>query len=367
MRPRRGCTHATDVPGEPVAGALAVPGTQRFVLVRDTGGDEWFQLYATGLTAIRCVSPRRVRAIRWVLFSPDGKLLAWSRATKGSADYSIFIADPPTRAARGVYREAGSVGPDGHFSRSRPRLLFMPGSFESRVATDGARSCVGQGNADRSAGRQGSVQERALLRSAATGCPCSTDQDSDFGVLLEIEVRERQGTVRGAGLKWDIRIVHLSDDARLLAYSVNEDGFSRVAVRISSRVALCRSRVAAAAFCEKMAFSPDATQLAFDLSTATSVGDVWSWTVKAGKLTRWTTSELGGLDPARLASRSWCASNRSTGPVGARVLYRPVGVGPRRAHSRDHGYYGGPEAQTRPRGISARSISRQCSGYGHPA
>ncbi|HEY7642162.1 MAG TPA: hypothetical protein VH814_20690, partial [Steroidobacteraceae bacterium] len=31
---------------EPVASAIAIPGTDRFVFVRDTGGDEWFQLYA---------------------------------------------------------------------------------------------------------------------------------------------------------------------------------------------------------------------------------------------------------------------------------------------------------------------------------
>jgi hypothetical protein len=35
---------------EPVAGAWAIPGTQRFVFMRDSGGDEWFQLYAMGLT-----------------------------------------------------------------------------------------------------------------------------------------------------------------------------------------------------------------------------------------------------------------------------------------------------------------------------
>src|SRR5678816_1173028 len=33
---------------EPVAGAVAIPGTQRFVFTRDTGGDEWFQSYVAG-------------------------------------------------------------------------------------------------------------------------------------------------------------------------------------------------------------------------------------------------------------------------------------------------------------------------------
>ena len=34
---------------EPVADAETIPGTSRFLFQRDTGGDEWFQLYAMGL------------------------------------------------------------------------------------------------------------------------------------------------------------------------------------------------------------------------------------------------------------------------------------------------------------------------------
>ena len=35
---------------EPVGDAETVPGTNRFLIERDTGGDEWFQIYAMGLT-----------------------------------------------------------------------------------------------------------------------------------------------------------------------------------------------------------------------------------------------------------------------------------------------------------------------------
>ena len=45
---------------EPVAEAKSVPGTSRFVLSRDTGGDEWFQLYTRGLvgSAAQITEPR---------------------------------------------------------------------------------------------------------------------------------------------------------------------------------------------------------------------------------------------------------------------------------------------------------------------
>ena len=54
-------------------------------------------------------------------------MLAWSRATKGSAEYSIYVADPSdARSAKSVYREAGSIGPDD-ISADRGKVLFTRG------------------------------------------------------------------------------------------------------------------------------------------------------------------------------------------------------------------------------------------------
>src|SRR4030095_9940898 len=104
---------------EPVAGAITIPGTQRFVFVRDTGGDEWFQIYATGLTGDPAQLTESGTRNQSAVFSPDGKLIAWSRATKGSAEYAIYVADPAdARSAKSVHREAGSIAP-AHLSAAR--------------------------------------------------------------------------------------------------------------------------------------------------------------------------------------------------------------------------------------------------------
>ena len=57
-------------------------------------------------------------------FSPDGKLLAYSRATKGSAEYSIYVSDPSDpRSAKSVYRDAGSISPED-VSADHAQVLF---------------------------------------------------------------------------------------------------------------------------------------------------------------------------------------------------------------------------------------------------
>ena len=67
--------------------------------MRDTGGDEWFQIYAAGLTGEPQQLTEAGTRNQSLAFSPDGQMIAWARATKGSAEYAIYVADPPTRAA----------------------------------------------------------------------------------------------------------------------------------------------------------------------------------------------------------------------------------------------------------------------------
>ena len=98
---------------EPVAEASTIPGSGRFVLTRDTGGDEWFQLYAMvpGGQPVRLTEPGTRN--QGLVFSKDGKLMAWSRGIKGSGDYAIFTADPANPASRRLaFQGKGAIGPE---------------------------------------------------------------------------------------------------------------------------------------------------------------------------------------------------------------------------------------------------------------
>jgi dipeptidyl aminopeptidase/acylaminoacyl peptidase len=93
---------------------------------------------------------------------------------------------------------------------------------------------------------------------------------------------------------------------------------------------------------------PDGSTLAFSLSTATSAGDVWSWDIAAGKLTRWTHSELGSLDPGSLAEPRLIRFSSFDGLSVPAFVYRPaqVAAGSRTPVVID--IHGGPESQTKP-------------------
>ena len=332
---------------EAIAAARAIPGTQRFVYQRDTGGDEWFQLYATGLTGDPLQVTEPGTRNQGAAFSPDGKMLAWSRATKGSAEYAIYVADPSdARSAKSVYREQGSINPDD-ISVDRTKVLFTRGisNRESKLFMLDLAS----GKATQIAPKVSKVlyQNARLSRDGRSVYAIST-KDSDFGRLVQIDIATGKDTVLTTDLKWDVDTFAMSDDDRLLAYVVNEDGFSNVVVRdMVTRRALPQPQLPRGVL-QNIEFSPDNSKLAFDLSTATSAGDVWTWEVTGGNLTRWTTSELGGLDPAKLAEPQLIRFKSFDGLSVPALVYRPVGVAADFRTPVIMDIHGGPESQSRP-------------------
>jgi dipeptidyl aminopeptidase/acylaminoacyl peptidase len=332
---------------EVVESAAAIPGTQRFVFQRDTGGDEWFQLYATGLTGdpVQLTEPGTRNGSP--VFSPDGKLLAYSRATKGSAEYAIYVADPSdARSAKSVYREPGSIGPDD-ISADRSKILFTR-SISNRESQMFVLD-LASGKATQVAPKAGKVlyTNARLARDDRSVYAIST-KGSDFGRLVQVDIASGKDTVLTPDVKWDVEKFTISDDDRLLAYAMNEDGFSNIVVRdLVTRRALPQPQLPRGVL-EKMEFSPDRTKLAFDLSTATSAGDVWTWDVTGGQLTRWTTSELGGLDPAKLAEPQLVRFKSFDGLSVPALVYRPVGIAADVRTPVIMDIHGGPESQSRP-------------------
>jgi len=332
---------------EPVAGATTIPGTQRFVFVRDTGGDEWFQIYSAGLTGEPQQLTEAGTRNQSIAFSPDGQMIAWARATKGSAEYAIYVADPSDpRSVKSVYREAGSVGPSD-VAADRTQVLFTRdiSNRESKLFVLDLAS----GKTKEIAPKAGKVRY-ADARFARDGRSVYviSDRNSDFGRLVQIDIASGKDTVLTPDLKWDVDTFTISDDDRLLAYSVNEDGFSKVVVRdLVTRRALPQPELPRGVL-QSMAFSPDKSKLAFDLSTATSAGDVWTWDVTGAQLSRWTNSELGGLDPSKLAEPQLVRFNSFDGQSISALVYRPAGIAPDFKTPVIMDIHGGPEGQTRP-------------------
>ena len=332
---------------EPVAGAATIPGSDRFVMTRDTGGDEWFQLYTRGLAGTATQLTEAGTRNQAPVFSKDGALMAWARATKGSAAYAILGIDPKVGGkARTLYQSDGAVAPAA-IAPDAARLVFVRSLsnredqlFELDLTTGKATRIAPKAEA--------AIYRAPRYLPGGRKLIAISDRGSDTRRLVEIDIATGEQTVLTPDLRWDVEDFDLTDDGRVLAYSVNEDGFSRVVVQDRVTRRALPQPVLPRGVLTALKFSPDGRNLAIGLTSATSAGDVWSWAVGGGDLTRWTVSELGDLDPATLAEPELIRFKSFDGLSVPAFVYRPKGVSAGTRTPVIIDIHGGPEAQTRP-------------------
>ncbi|NBU29658.1 MAG: S9 family peptidase, partial [Caulobacteraceae bacterium] len=332
---------------EPVAGAEAIPGSaDRFVFTKDTGGDEYFQGYLSGLTGGETVFTEPGTRNQSLVFSKDGKTLAWARVGKGDPDYDIVtmtVGDPASR--RTVFEGTGATAPVAWSPDGKTLLLgrYLSATSSKLYLLDLATGKAKEINPSKTEiaydGGQFTPDGLSLL--------LTTDQGSDFKRLVQMDLATgRMTPVSPTDLTWDIETFDLSPDGRILAYSVNEGGRSRVVVQdLKTRRALPQPQLPVGVLAA-LKFSPDGQSLAIGLNAATSPADVWVFKPEGGELIRWTYSEAGGLDLKALSEPTLATFKSFDGLTVPAWVYRPARINGRAPVIID--IHGGPEGQDRP-------------------
>lgn len=333
--------------GEPVSGAKTVPGQKRFVLTRDTGGDEWFQLFVRDLDGVGQPLTEPVTRNQSPVFAKDGSLLVWSRATKGSADYAIMAADPADpKSRRLVWQGTGAVGPQD-ISADKTAVLLAKGISNREnhlMLLDLASGKVTP--LDWSVKAKARFEDPRFIE-GGKAIVAITNAGTDTRRLVRIDAATGRMTALSREPGWDVEAYDLSPDGRTIAYTLNEDGYSRVIVMplaggAGMSPSLPRGVVTA------LSFSPDGGKLAVGLTNATTAGDVWTVELGNQAITRWTQSEPGELDPAKLVEPQLVRFTSFDGLTVPAFVYRPKNAAPDAKLPVIIDIHGGPEAQSRP-------------------
>lgn len=328
---------------EPVGGGDVSPAGGSFIFGKDTGGDEFFQGYlfdlATGEVTQFTEPGTRNGGLAW---SDDGSQAAWYRSTAGDANWDIMVGDPrDPDSVRVAHEGEGALFPvDWSADGSKMLVQQYISITKSRVFTlDLASGSFTEFNPDEDVAYSGA----ALL--ADGDILTVTDKDSEFANLVRFDSETGEITNYTADIDWGVAGWDVSPDETTVVFTLNEGGLGTIKLLDLESGAVTDGPELPVGIAGGTTFSPDGTQVGFTFNGATSPADAWSFDIETLDLTRWTTAEVGGLNPDRFVTPElFTYPNNAEMDIPA-FKYIPEGEGPHPVIIQIHG---GPEAQSRP-------------------
>jgi dipeptidyl aminopeptidase/acylaminoacyl peptidase len=321
------------------------------VFLRDAGGDENYQLEyldPAAATPVRLTDGRGRTSLG--VWSPDGTQYAFPWTVRTGVQTDIYVDDPLDRMQPRMVFEAAETGWDvADWSPDGKSLLLL------RVVSVNESYLYVYDLATRERREIETSKEKASRGPAVfardgKGVYYVSDLGGEFRTLRHVDLASGKVTPHTDHLRWDIDDIAISRDGRHLAYVVNEDGANRLHAMDLVRKAELTPPELPFGVIGSIGFDPAGGRIAFTLQTPTQPNDAWVWTLADGGLERWTESEIGPLDAAKLLAPTLVRFPTFDQFQGRprqipAWLYKPAGPGP---HPVLISIHGGPEGQAQP-------------------
>ena len=343
---------------EPVTVARAphsavAPG---FAFLRDQGGNENAQVHYYDMNT------REVRTLTdgkgvngGLVWSHDGRRVAWHSTARDGVSYDLFIAEPANKILqpRLVYNGFQKNWSVQDWSPDDSKLLinnFVSANESHLYVLDIATAAL----TPVSEGPDLASVSGARFTPDGRGVYLVTNRDSEFEQLRRVDLVSGAAEVLTGHIPWDIDSFARSDDGRYLAWVANVDGVSKltvldVAKRAELLPPLPDGRVG------RIGFDPGGKRLAITLESAQAPRDVFVLEVERNGVVRYTRSEAGPVDPLQFVPAelirfpTFDRVNGRNRQVPA-FMYRPGAADARHGGPRPVliDIHGGPESQAVP-------------------
>jgi dipeptidyl aminopeptidase/acylaminoacyl peptidase len=350
------------------------PAGQWIIYGVDRGGNEregYYLISPDGTRERELLKPSEAFRV-FGQFTADGRKVVYATTERNGNDFDIHLLDIESGQDREIFRGrmglyAASFRPDGgavllteargedandlllfDLATSRLDTLFHP--------------------ADRAS------YDNFSWKRDGTGFYLATNQDGEYSALAFYDVGKRSLSYLEKPDR-DVENVALSADDRYLAWTTNEGGFSALHVRdLTTNQMLQVTGVPRGVYGIKWARG--APVLNITVASAQIPGDIWSWNLGSGTVTRSTQSATAGLDLTRMVLPEPHSFRARDGVTVHGLLYLPRSLPSGARPPVLLSVHGGPTAQARPtfdamrqylltRGIAVFDLNyRGSTGYG---
>lgn len=342
---------------EPVGSGFFVPGTncRELVFARDVGGDEKNNYFALDLESgrTRLLTDGESRHGS-VAIARDGRRVAFTGTARNGRDFDVYVRDMDADAEPRRLWDVDGAYYVSAFSPAGDKLLVL--HYLSARETEWYIVDVASGDHERiTPDDPPAYYGGGVWSPNGQAVYLISDREGEFRQLFRYDLARKRWKNLTPDIAWDIDEVaaHPTDD--VVAYSVNEDGLSKLYFgdgegRTRRPITGLPTGIVAG-----LNFSRDGNTLGFTLESTTAPAEAYTYRYANGPLTRMTFSEVGGLDtdqfvePTLIRFPTFDQVDGHARTISA-FYYRAKGAGPRPVVIYTHG---GPEAQFQPSFSSA--------------
>ncbi|MDY7092637.1 MAG: S9 family peptidase [Acidobacteriota bacterium] len=337
---------------EPVGGAepSPTPKTEGFLFQKDVGGGEFFQIFyfdlKTGKYRLLSDGESLNGSTNW---AHDGERYAFYSTRRNGQDWDVYLGDINKPGEEELLLERGGAWVVGGFSPDDKKIIvaqYISANETNPYILDLAtKELTPIDDADEPVAYSG-----VSFAADGKGVYFASDRGTEFKHLRYKDLESGETRILTEDIPWDVGQIEISPDGKHIAFVVNADGLSELHVRKLPGLEPVKMPELPTALIYSLRFDAYGQRLAFNINSSQSPGDVHSLELATGKLTRWTFSEVGGLDvesfsvPQLVRFPTFDEVDGESRTIPA-FYYQPSGPGP---HPVVIDIHGGPEGQERP-------------------
>ncbi|MEP7317273.1 MAG: S9 family peptidase [Panacibacter sp.] len=336
---------------EPVGNASFEPiHGNYFLFTKDIGGNEFGQLYrydlSNGKTTLLSDGGRSQNDnITW---NEKANKIVYTSTRRNGADRDIYVMNPLDTTTNKMLMElkGGGWGIDS-WSTDEKKIIIEEGLSvnESRLwlydFTTNEKTKLLPLQDERT------VYENAAFSKDGKGIYLVTNKDNEFLKLAWYDFATKKISMLTPNINWDITSFDVTKDGKQIAFVTNEAGASKLYIMNTATKNYVPVTAIPTGVIGGMGWHNNGTSLGFAYISSNASSDVFEWNTATNKLTRWTESELGGMDvsgitpPQLIKWKSFDSREISGFLYNANKKFtgkRPVIIN----------IHGGPEGQSRP-------------------
>jgi dipeptidyl aminopeptidase/acylaminoacyl peptidase len=342
---------------EPLANATFEPvNGNYFLFTKDIGGNEFAQMYRYDLSSGKStmISDGGKTQNGGIIWNKKGTKILYNSTRRNGTDRDVYMMDPlnPSSDKQILQLEGGGwsiadwsadekkviLNKFSSINEASIWLYDMTTNTKTRLLPESDERVVYQGGTFSNDGK-----------SIFMG----TDKGNEYVRPAVYNLSTKAISYLTEGINWEISAYQVTKDQKQAAFVTNEAGVSKLYIQSLATKKYSEVRSIPTGIVGGMSWHNDNKTLALNLVTATSNSDVYELNPVTGKLTRWTESELGGMNLSGVEAPSLVKCKSFDGKEITGFLYR--------ANKKFSGkrpviinIHGGPESQARP-GFIGRS------------